>query len=90
MVRGRKMTNYGPNEILDWNTSFERSLSKLSEKHNNFEIGSIILRLLVNYQLFRVLKSLPVVGGGDNIIICRGKHCRSEPVDFRIVVLQEL
>ncbi len=25
------MTNYGPNEILDLNTSFERSLSKLSK-----------------------------------------------------------
>ncbi len=33
------MTNYGPNEILDLNISFERSLSKLSENH---EIGSII------------------------------------------------
>ncbi len=27
------MTNYGPNKILDLNTSFERSLSKLSENH---------------------------------------------------------
>ncbi len=25
------MTNYGPDEILDWNTPFERYFSKLSE-----------------------------------------------------------
>ena len=39
------MTNYGPNQILDFNTSFERSLSKLSENNKNFEIGSTILKL---------------------------------------------
>ncbi len=27
------MTNYGPDEIMDLNTPFERSLSKLSENH---------------------------------------------------------
>ncbi len=42
MVQGRKIKNYGPNEILDFNTSFERSLSKLSENHNIFDIGSTI------------------------------------------------
>ena len=31
------MTNYASNEIVDLNTSFERSLSKLSEHHNIFE-----------------------------------------------------
>ncbi len=31
--KGEKMTNYGPEEILDLNTSFERPLSKLSENH---------------------------------------------------------
>ncbi len=45
MVQGRKMTNYGPNQILDLNTSFERSLSKLSENHKIFEIGSSELKL---------------------------------------------
>ncbi len=39
------MPNYGPNQILDLNTSFERSLSKLSENHKNFEIGSSKLKL---------------------------------------------
>ncbi len=36
------MTNYGPNKMLDLNTPFKRSLSKLSE---NFDIGSTILKL---------------------------------------------
>ena len=39
------MTNYGPNQILDLNTSFERSFSKLSENPKNFEIGSSKLKL---------------------------------------------
>ncbi len=39
------MTNYGPDEIIDLNTSFERSLSKLSENHKNFDIGSTVLKL---------------------------------------------
>ena len=34
------MTNYGPDEILDLITSFERSPSKLSENHKNFDIRS--------------------------------------------------
>ena len=34
------MTNYGPNRIRDSNTSFERSLSKLSENQKINEIGS--------------------------------------------------
>ncbi len=45
MVQGRKMPNYGPNEILDLNTSFERSLSKLSENHNIFDIGPTEFKL---------------------------------------------
>ncbi len=39
------MTNYGPNEILDLITSFERYFSKLSENHNIFEIGSTEFKL---------------------------------------------
>ncbi len=39
------MTNYGPDEIMDLNTPFERSLSKLSENHKNFDIGSTVLKL---------------------------------------------
>ena len=31
------MTNYGPDENLDLDTSFERSLSKLLENHKNVE-----------------------------------------------------
>ena len=42
MVQRRKMPNYGPNKIWDSNTSFERSLSKLSENHKHFEIGSSV------------------------------------------------
>ncbi len=45
MVQGQKMTNYGPNEILNLNTSFERSLSKLSENQKIVEIGSTVLKL---------------------------------------------
>ncbi len=45
MVQGRKMINYGPNQIRDFNTSFERPLSKLSENHKIFEIGSSELKL---------------------------------------------
>ena len=47
------MSNYGPNQIRDFNTSFERSLSKLSENYKIIEIGSIILklRLLKDVQL---------------------------------------
>ncbi len=37
MVQGRKMTNYGPDENLDLDTSFERSLSKLLENPKNVE-----------------------------------------------------
>ena len=36
------MTNLGQDEILDCNTSFERSLSKLSENYIIFDIGSTI------------------------------------------------
>ncbi len=39
------MTNYGPDEIMDLNTPFERSLSKLSENHKNFDTGSTVLKL---------------------------------------------
>ncbi len=39
------MTNYGPNQSLDPNTSFERSLPKLSENHKIIEIGSTLLKL---------------------------------------------
>ena len=44
MVEGRKMTNDGPDEIWGLNTSFERSLSKLSENPTSFDIGSTILK----------------------------------------------
>ncbi len=37
------MTNSGLNELLDENTSFERSFSKLSENHKIFDIGSTVL-----------------------------------------------
>lgn len=33
---------------------------------------------------------LPVVGRGDDVIINRGEHCRSEAMYVRIMVLQEL
>ncbi len=45
MVQGRKSTNYGPDENLDRNTSFERSISKLSENHKIFDIGAMALKL---------------------------------------------
>ena len=45
MVRGRKMKNHGPDELLDWNTSFEKSLSKLSENHKINVIGPTELKL---------------------------------------------
>ncbi len=45
MVQGRKMPNKGPDEILDFYTSFERSLYKLSENQKNFDIGSTVLKL---------------------------------------------
>ena len=47
------MTNLGPDEILDCNTSFERSLS---ENYKIFDIGSTILklRLLKDVQLHSV------------------------------------
>ena len=39
------MTNYGPDKMLDLNTSFERYLSKLSEYNKNVDIGSSELKL---------------------------------------------
>ncbi len=39
------MTNYGPDEILNFNTSFARSVSKLSENNKIFDIGSTVLKL---------------------------------------------
>ncbi len=45
MVQGRKITNYGPKAILDFNTSFEMSLSKLSDNQKISDIGSTILNL---------------------------------------------
>ncbi len=50
------MPNYGPDQILDLSTSFERSLSKLSENQKIVEIGSIILKLW----LLKVVQLLPV------------------------------
>ncbi len=49
------MPNYGPNQFLDLSTSFERSLSKLSENHKIVEIGLIILKLW----LFKVVLASP-------------------------------
>ncbi len=48
------MTNYGPDEILDWNTPFERYFSKLSENSKIFDIGSTVLKLwlLKDVQLY--------------------------------------
>ena len=37
--------NNGPERILDLNTSFERSLSELSENLKKFDIGSTVLKL---------------------------------------------
>ncbi len=53
MVQGRKMKNYGPNKILDFNTSFERYFSKLSENDNIFDIV-LKLWLLKDVQLHLV------------------------------------
>ncbi len=39
------MTNYGPDKILNLNAPFERCLSKLSENHKIFDIGSMLLML---------------------------------------------
>ncbi len=39
------MMNYDPTNILDFNTSFESSLSKLSENHKINVIGSTELKL---------------------------------------------
>ncbi len=39
------MTNEGPDKILDFNTSFERSVSKLSENPKIFDIGPTVLKL---------------------------------------------
>ncbi len=46
------MTNYGPKKILDLNISFERSLSKLSENHKLFYIGSTVLKLWLLKKMF--------------------------------------
>ncbi len=45
MIQGQKITNQAPDEILDLNTPFERSLSKLSENPKNVDIGSTVLKL---------------------------------------------
>ena len=50
------MTNYGPNQIMDFNTSFERYLSKLSENNKIFEIGSSELKLMA---VERCLTTIP-------------------------------
>ncbi len=42
------MTNYGPDEFLNWNTSFERKFSKLSENHKILEIWSTVLAVEIN------------------------------------------
>ncbi len=54
------MTNYGTAEILDLNTSFERSLSKLSENPPKIDIGSTVLKLwlLINKLIGAFPKSL--------------------------------
>ncbi len=45
MVQGRKMTNYGPSEIFDFNKSSENPLSKLLENHKINVIGPTKLKL---------------------------------------------
>ncbi len=45
MVQGRKMANYDPYQILDFNTSLERYLSKLSENPKIFDMGPTVLKL---------------------------------------------
>ncbi len=59
MVQGRKMTNYGPDKILDLNTSFERFLSELSENHKIFVIGSTVLKLW----LLKYVQTTPLFNG---------------------------
>ena len=39
MGHGQKMTNYGPDKNLDFNTKSEKPISKLSENHKNNVIG---------------------------------------------------
>ncbi len=39
------MTNYGPQKILNLNTSFERSLSEISENLKKIDIGSTVVKL---------------------------------------------
>ncbi len=56
MVQGRKMTNYGPDEILDLITSFERSPSKLSENH---KILTLDHQRKPSYGMFNPLSFMP-------------------------------
>ena len=53
------MTNYGPDKILDLNTSFERFLSELSENHKIFVIGSTVLKLW----LLKYVQTTPLFNG---------------------------
>ncbi len=53
MVQGGKMTNYGPNEILDYLKS--KSLSKLSENPEIVYIGSTILKLWLLIIMFNYI-----------------------------------
>ena len=56
-----KMRNYGPNQNRDFNTSFERYFSKLSENYKIVEIGwsELKLWLLKDAQLHPHLAMLP-------------------------------
>ncbi len=56
------MTNLGPDEILDCNTSFERSLSKLSENYKIFDIGSTILKFKAVERCSTTLRSFNGLG----------------------------
>ena len=47
------MTNYGPKQIIGLNTSFKRSLSKLSENHKIFDIGSTDILIILTVQRCR-------------------------------------
>ncbi len=47
IAHGPRLENdkLGRDEILDWNTSFKRNFSKLSENPKVFDIGSTVLKL---------------------------------------------
>ncbi len=61
------MTNYGPQKILDLNTSFDRYLSELSENQKIFCVGSTVLKLLLlkDVQLYEILDLFDLLVSGN-------------------------